>query len=100
MRSAAISRSTSGAGTAVIAAVSGKRIYIHGYVVVAAGTVNLVFEDSDGTDLTGSIPLIANAGVSAPNSVEPWFILPEGKAFHGNIDANVLVAGHVAYSIK
>lgn len=100
MKSAPLSRSTSGTGTAVISGISGKRIYVFGYVMVSEGTVGFLWEDSDGTDLSGRMPLVANSGASAPCSTEPWFIVPEGKSLHANLDASVLVAGHVAYVVK
>lgn len=102
MKSAVINRATSGNGTAVIAAVSGKTLRIYGYVFQAAGTVNAKFQSGDGTtqvDLTGAMPQVANSGVSHSSGRDPCFIVPAGKGFYLNLDAAVQVSGHVSYSV-
>lgn len=103
MQNAVISRATSGAGTAVVAAQAGKRIYVYGYVIMSAGTVGAKFESGDGstqTALSGLFPLAAQAGVSFPLGHEPCFSLPPGKALYLNLDAAIGVYGHVAYAVR
>jgi hypothetical protein len=99
MANAVINRSTSGNGTALVAGVAGKRIYVYGYKRIAGGTVNAKFQSGDGTtqvDLEGACPLVANSGDSAW-SQEVMFNLPVGKGLYLNLSGNVQVSGHLRY---
>lgn len=42
----------------IVAAVSGKRIRVHSYVLSPQSSVDIVWKDGDGTDLTGTIVLV------------------------------------------
>jgi len=104
MKSATISRATSGNGTAVVAGIAGKRIYIYGLLVQAAGTANVKLRySSDGaafTDLTGPLPEVANSGFERSTSTVPYYILPAGAGLYVNSDAAVQVSGDVQYAVK
>lgn len=106
-RSAAISASTNGSNTLVAAPASHQKIVVLGYVIIAAGTVNATFKSSTTTALTGALPLVAQAGVSAPvtpptPSGRPhgWFACAPGEALTLALDAGVLVAGHLVYELQ
>jgi hypothetical protein len=68
---------TGGAVTTFAAAKTGYRVKLFAYAVTAGG----VFEDTDGTDLTGVMP------ASALNAAQPDFLLvspnDKGMAFNG-----------------
>lgn len=103
MPQATISRATSGAGTPVIAAVTGKRIVIHGYVFIADDAVDVKFQYGDGVtqvDLTGVMSCVTASGASAwPPYETPAFHLPASKGFYLHLSDNVQVSGHVRYSV-
>lgn len=102
MRSAKIDRATSGNGTAVVAAVAGKKIKVYGYVFQSAGTVDVKWQSGDGTtqtDLTGAMSQVANSGVSHSSGRDPCFILPAGKGLYLNLSGAVQVSGHVSYAV-
>lgn len=94
---ATISASSSGANT-LINAVSGKRIIVLSYVVVANGTVNVKFQSHiTPTDLTGLEYLVANTGVSAGYNPVGHFATIVGEALDINLSASIAVGGHVTY---
>ena len=89
----------SGTGTVtLVAAVTGKRIKVYGYVVVgtAAGTVR--FEDTDGTDRSGTMAFAANGGVSATPGTAPHFSTGSGQGLQ--IVTSAATEGHLAYVIE
>lgn len=94
---AAISESSSGDNT-VVAAVSGKRIRVLSYVLIATGAVAVKFvSDASGTDITGAMDLGANGGVSAPHSPSGHYQTGVGEALILNLGAAVQVSGHLTY---
>jgi hypothetical protein len=101
--SAAISTTTSGQ-TAVVAAVTGRKIKVLGYVLMAAGTVNVKWQDGT-TDLTGALPLTAQVGAVVPQcggeGYHPeWFKTTAGNALNLNCDSTVGVYGQVVYELE
>ena len=103
MKSAVISRATSGAGTPIVAAVAGKRIFVYGDRFIAAGTVGAKYEYGDGTTqtaLSGVMPLTAQVGANVPIGCDAIFVVPAGSALYLNLDANVGVYGHLSYVYK
>lgn len=98
--SAAINDSASGL-TQVIAAVSGKAIYVTGYTVVATAAVTVQWEYGTGTAcatgttaLTGPMSFAANGG-AAPRQT---LFVPSGDALCLNLGAAVQVGGSVSYA--
>lgn len=99
MPSIKISGSSSGANVIfAFAGLTGQIIRVHSYVIVATTAVSFTFEDSDGTDATGAMPLGANGGVAALWNPEGHFSLAANKGLSFNLSSGVLVAGHVTYS--
>lgn len=104
MKSVAIAASSSGANT-IVAAVTGKRIRVLGYVLSFSGTVNAKF--TDGTnDLTGLLYGVADTAISAPcvppvmGSQPGWFdTAAQGAALILNLSGAVAVGGHVLYDL-
>lgn len=89
----------------LVAAVTGKKIRVTSYVIMAAGTVNATFKSAT-TALTGAFPLVAQAGISAPfcppvASFGPngYFETARGEALNLTLDAGTLVAGHLTYEL-
>lgn len=54
---------TGGATTAFAAALADKRVKVYAYSITGAG----IFEDSDGTDLTGILPTPAQLSIPQPD---------------------------------
>lgn len=100
MLAACVSKATADS-TAIISAVSGKRITILGVQLVAAGDVTVTIEDSDGNDLIGPMALSANGGfVFPPVPFERQYqTAPIGKAVHLLLSAAVQVGGAIQYAV-
>lgn len=86
------------ATAALVAAVTGKRIRVHGYVIQAAGTVNVKFQSAS-TDLTGAMPQAANTGVATQFAKDGWFDTAAGEALNIHLSGSVQVSGHLRYSV-
>jgi len=90
----AIDEASSGA-SAQIAAVTGKRIRVMSFFMVAAGAVGVKFQSAT-TDLTGVMSLAANGGIST-TSHSGLFETAAGEALNINLSAAVQVSGSMAY---
>jgi hypothetical protein len=94
---AAIAASSSGDNT-VVAAVSGKKIRVLSYTLVAAGAVTCRFEDgAGGTAKSGQMSFAANGGVSVPFSPVGHFETTAGTLLNLELGGAVAVAGHLCY---
>lgn len=91
---AVVSASTSG-DTQVVAAVSGKKIRVVAFALVAAGTVNVKFKRST-TDITGSMRLVEAGGI-AHAFAGGLFETGVNQALVINLSASVQVGGYVVY---
>ena len=81
----------------LVAAVSGKKIRVISYLIVAAAAETVTFE-SDGTPISGVIPLSANGGVSYAGGLEaPAFETAAGESLDIDLGATESVDGHLAY---
>lgn len=104
MPNAVISAASSGANT-IVAAVTGCKIRVHGYVFIAADTVNATWK-SNTTALSGALPLVAQAGAVAPLAPrsfgvnEFWFETNQGEALILSLDAAKQISGHLSYSLS
>lgn len=101
MASVAIAASSSG-NNEIVAAVAGKSVRVHGYVLVANGDVDAKFRSADAADLTGAMPMGAKGGgVAAPWAGEAgWFQTAAGEALNLNLSGAVAVRGHLVYTLK
>ena len=96
---AAIDAATSGDNT-LVAAVTSRRIRVHGYVLVSAGTVTVRFESAaSGTALTGQMTMAVNSVITAPFNPAGWFETVAGELLNLELSGAVSVDGHLIYSV-
>jgi hypothetical protein len=93
------------ATTQLVAAVSGKAIYVTAWDVIAAGTTNFTFEYGTGTNcaagtaaLTGPYSLVAQFGAAKGSGLGPVLVVPAGNALCAVNSATVQVSGSLAYT--
>jgi hypothetical protein len=91
--------------TQLVALVSGKKIYVSGWDVVAGGTGNFQLEYGTGTNcgtgttaLTGAYNLTAQSGLSRGAGVGVVFVVPAGNALCAVTSAAVQMSGSVSYT--
>lgn len=90
---------TASGATAVVAAVTAKKIKVLGYVFVAAGAVAVKFQSAT-TDITGVMTIGSNGGVAASAVAPAGGHLLEtaaGEALNINLSDAVVVGGHLSY---
>lgn len=99
-KTAAIAATGSG-NTAVIPASAGSHIRVYAYLVVGASAVNVKFT-SNGTDLTGLIPIsITPDYVAMPFNEGGWFMTTErGQGVNINLSGAVVTGGHITYGYE
>lgn len=94
---AVIDHATSGDNT-LVAAVTGKKIRVLSYTLVAAAAVTVRFESgASGTALTGQMSLAANGGVSCAFNPGGWFETAAGQLLNLELSAAQSVDGHLSY---
>lgn len=102
MATAAVAASASG-DNVLVAAVTGKKIRVHGYALSAAGAVNAKFR-SGTTDITGLFTLAAAGsetdGTERANDPDGLFETVAGAALNLNLSSAVAVGGWVDYSLE
>lgn len=82
----------------LVAALAAKKIKVLGYTVLCDGAVNITFEDGDGTDVTGDMPIATNGGVSAAVSQYGQFETPvANKSLNLLKSAAQSCDGHLTY---
>ena len=86
---------TSSGDTQVVAAVSGRRIVVVAYAVIANATVSIRFR-SGTTDITGSMRVVEGGGI-AHSYDAGLFQTVAGQALNINLSANAIVGGYVVY---
>ena len=91
--------------TQLVAAVSGKAIYVTAWDLIAAGTTNFTFEYGTGsncvggtTALTGPYGLVAQFGAAKGSGLGPVLVVPAGNALCAVNSATVQVSGSLAYT--
>jgi hypothetical protein len=90
---------TSTDGGTLVAAVSGRRIAVLNYAVVADSAVTVTFK-SNTTALTGAMSTAANGGVSASGTKDAWlFETASGEALKIGLGGAVGARGHLAYIV-
>ena len=100
---AKISTSSSG-DTTIVAAVTGKRIRVQNYTLIAAGDVSVTWK-SGSTTISGAMPLTTNggmapsAGAATASGLDGVLETAGGEALVLNLSAAVLVAGHLRYEV-
>lgn len=81
--------------TAVVPAVSGKRIRVVGFFLVSTSANGVKFQSAS-TDLTGAMALAANGGVTA-ESENGVFETTPGAALNINLTGATQVSGALSY---
>jgi len=95
---APIAVSSSGNNT-LVAAVTGKKIRVLGYNLIANGSVNAKFQSgAGGTDLTGLKYLVVNSGISVGYTPTGWFETAAATLLNLNLSAAVAVGGELIYA--
>jgi hypothetical protein len=92
---AVISASSSG-DNAIVAAVTGKRIRVLSYLLVANAAVNAKWRSAT-TDVTGLLYLAANGGAACAFEGLGCFQTAVGEALNLNLSGAVAVGGHCTY---
>jgi hypothetical protein len=96
IKRAIISASASG-NTSVVAAVTGKKIAVLSYNYMANGAVNVKFQSSNTSDISGLAYLIANTGKVCDHNPGIWFETVAGEALNINLSAAIAVGGELTY---
>jgi hypothetical protein len=91
--------------TQLVAAVSGKTIYVTAWDVIAAGNGNITLEYGAGsncgtgtTALTGNYSLAAQFGIAKGNGLGPVLVVPASNALCALTSAAVQMSGSVSYT--
>lgn len=87
--------SSTGGNLTVVSGIEGKSIVVDSYVVVSSGATSVKFL-SNSTDLTGSMQVAANGGISA-NSAGGMIRTASGEALV--LNSTSVVAGHISYRL-
>ena len=93
---ASISASTTG-DNLLVAVVTGRKIRVLKYTIVASASTAAKFRSSLGTDLTGAMPLGANSGIGGAFCPVGLFESVAGEGLVLNLSAAVSVSGHLTY---
>lgn len=91
--------------TQLVALVSGKKIYVTAWDIIASGTGNFTLVYGTGTNcgtgttsLTGPYALIAQAGIAKGNGIAPVLFVPSSNALCVTTSASVQMSGSVSYA--
>lgn len=96
---AVIDHATSG-DNEIVAAVTGKRIRVLSYTIVAAAAVTVRFESgAGGTALTGQMSFAANGGASTAFNPLGLFETAQGAALNMELGGANSVDGHLRYAL-
>lgn len=97
VKHAAIAASASGDNT-VVAAVSGKAIYLLAYNIMSNGAVNAKWKSGASTDLTGLAYMdAAGKGKVCNYNPKAWCKTAAGEALVLNLSGAVAVGGEITY---
>jgi len=91
----ALINATSFGDTQIVPAVSGKRIRVIAYAVIASATVSIKFR-SGTTDITGSMRVVEGGGIAHAYD-GGLFQTAVGQALNINLSTNATVGGYVVY---
>lgn len=94
---AVVDTATSG-DTTLVAAVTGKKIRVVSFLLVAAGTVTTRFESgAGGTALTGQMTMAINTSIVAAYNPAGWFETAAAALLNLELSAAVSVDGVIGY---
>lgn len=92
---ATISTGVNGDNT-IVSAVSGKKIRILSYMFISSGSVTATWQ-SNATNISGPMPLIASTGVSAGYNPKGHFETLAGEDLQINQNSTAILGGHLIY---
>lgn len=95
VKQAVVNKNTA-TSTAIVAAVPGKSIRLISYVLVSAGVVSVTWENGDGGDRSGPMPMAANTVIHAMNENGLLWTDP-GQSLNLLLSAAIQVSGHITY---
>lgn len=97
---ATVAASQSGDNT-IIAAVTGKKIRVLGYMLVGAGAVDVFFQSGAAGDVISGTMAIAAAGgtIAAPPSGLGYFETDKSELLNLNLSGAIAVSGHLTYQL-
>lgn len=94
--------SVTGSNQQVIAAPgANKQIWVYGWILVSTATGTALFEDGDGTAITGAMSLVEASGSARDfngNLLAPLFKVPTNKSLRLDV-ATATINGQVTYAI-
>ncbi len=94
----AVDVNSSGNNT-LVAAVTDRKILVLGCVLIAAGAVNIRFQDgAGGTALSGVLNLTTNSGYTAPLALPGWCKTSTNTLLNLELSGAVAVAGWLVYT--
>lgn len=94
----AVINATVNGNNTIVAAVSGKKIRVLSYSIVADAAVGVAFEDgAGGSELSGQMAFAANGGISVPFSPVGHFETTANTLLNLETDAAANVRGHLCY---
>jgi hypothetical protein len=105
--SSTVINTSSATTTQLVAGVSGQKIYVTAWDVMAGGSGTITLEygtqttspcDTGTTPLTGPYPLIAQAGIAKGSGLSPVFVVPSGAQLCARTSAPVQMSGSVSYA--
>lgn len=88
----------------IIAAVSGRRILVLGYVLSFAGAVSAKWRDGT-TDISGLLVGTTDGSITVPvappiaGSRQYWLATSQGNALQLSLSGAVAVSGHIVYDL-
>ena len=95
---ASVPISVSAGTTALVTGVSGKKVKVYSYAVVASGAGTVQFKSNGGSAITGAMSFAANGGISCASGSDPWFATSLSAGL--DIVTSGAVEGHITYVIE
>jgi hypothetical protein len=96
LTSAVISASSSGDNT-LVSGTASQTIRVFKLFLVCNAAVNIIFKDGAGTNLTGTMNMTANGGMTLDFDGEPWFITSSSNGLVLNLSSAQQVSGTIYY---
>ena len=83
----------------IVAAVTGHKLVVVAYALVAAGSQTAAWKDSAGTpiELSGAMTMATGVPIVCPECSAGWFRTTASKALTLVLSGTVQVSGHVVY---
>lgn len=83
----------------LVPAVSGKKIRVLSYALIAASAVNVTFESGTTVALTGAMPFGGNGGIAPSPGPFGHFETATGALLNLKLSDTIQVSGHLSYHL-